>query len=883
MPEFEMNEDKRIVEQEAYDAFNTGATREQVMSTMDKAYVSRGANPDVINALVDRAQKRRNEDRNSESVKKQQRSKEISTRLKELNSTGAQHPAVDTDDTEQYFHPNYDNIEQERSALMAERDELIGKPREELMKLLDGSQETSTSYFNEDRPDLQKEMNRAAIDFINAKYPHLDAQEDGLGVTIIGQEGKRVRASRDNLARLEASYNAIAAHPNAIGLGVAGGMVGAAAGSLLGPVGTYVGGILGGAAGSSTGAYIDDSKLFETLGIQLDNTSRAEKAYDDFLGVATIEALTLGAGKGLSVGAKAVWDAISSGGVSDDALRIMLKDTGLSTDDLFKEDKNGKVVGGLVHDWFRTLEFGQDVKVGNRKYFGVLPVPSRSPWPGTVKEEIKTVGKVKGRAPLTRNEMAVLYLLNTHKGMKSPIVSILSNDMADNPRVLLESVLERGRMLDIPLNNSDAFLPAHIVQNLMSFRNEVKTARTAFAKSLDTTGNGFDTSEAIPYKGIIEALDTNLSPAARAFKRILSSEASAELNNISSIDGRQFMHVLDNFTIGNYGGPKYDYSDLQELESVAGRVIRGHYGDEAARMYGELRGLKKDYNSLTGQAMYKELTEGHMTPDEVAGTMLKYAGSKHAKRSGKSYQQTLEALMGAVMEGRTKLKRATGNKSRVSKETVDTLNKIKKPLISDPKIGDTITRFMESVTEDYTAAFTKSSRAPFVQGNNAVSEDVFRKNLELGTLRVFTVGHSIQVTGPKNLGAGVGNRAIDFVGLQKTIGDVQFESREAKEVVDIINHFAKIYHNDLGIVAATQAAGTAIEVSSGASIATSVLGKVEVQWASAAYETILQTLASGSKYGRAAQVKKALTYFMHSDPLKVKSPRELIKIINGDK
>ena len=150
----------------------------------------------------------------------------------------------------------------------------------------------------------------------------------------------------------------------------------------------------------------------------------------------------------------------------------------------------------------------------------------------------------------------------------------------------------------------------------------------------------------------------------------------------------------------------------------------------------------------------------------------------------------------------------------------------------------------------------------------------------MGAIKALVDVHSINVGGLGNLRGGVsstaGQRVIDFAALRESVRPVQWRSKKAREAWELINKFGTIYRNDIGIVAAVESAGTSLNVSSGASIATSVEGKFKVQFASTAYEIILSHLGS-NQYSKAREVTDALTQFMHGDPVRIKPVMELLK------
>ena len=830
----------------------------------------------------------------------------IDKRLIELTS---EINAADNDTTSiGYRGEAYLPLIEEKQQLQLDRHTILDQRGRVLREIAARVKEGGTSYGLNDGTDnpnyghsAELQFLRAGVNYINDIDPSYNAEVTEDGEIIADFGGRRqvvqpeffdtVKAQRYETAGilLGAAYTAGRTAK------------GASKGRAFGPVGTLLGAtwgliksgapsaILGGA-----GAYLDSEDtigmLEETYANQQLNLRKAdgllksagmevnlevdipystekvnlgvpysvEKAVDAAIADTGIGLASYAVGKvtGKTIlGIVTLWDKLrGKSGTSDEAVQFLLKDTNLT----YEQALSG------MKEWVDTIPEDELVSVGNRlKILDWSILPEGLKKANTQRKSIKD---------LEDKDKIAMYLLHTHPSLRGALVEILKADKADNARVLIESALNRGRAVDDMLKDSAPYLPAHITQNLITFRKEIKRARTNFSRSLDLVDNGFRTNDPVKLSEAAEALDNSISTAAsQDFLSLLRSRAGmAARNNVKAaqlievpesvnktyledvISGEQFMHLYDNFIIKGHNKPQYNKRELQELEQGVARLIGEKYGSKALKEFATLTDLHKRYTTLSGQAMFKELRTSGLNSDDVSSIFLKYAANKQAKDSPFGYRRTVKALVDAVFERRN----LVNKNSRVLTKD-DPLKKIK------AEEGDSLDDFDKF--------------------NKAVERGIgfdAEESLELGAIKALVDVHSINVGGLGNLRGGVsstaGQRVIDFAALRESVRPVQWRSKKAREAWELINKFGTIYRNDIGIVAAVESAGTSLNVSSGASIATSVEGKFKVQFASTAYEIILSHLGS-NQYSKAREVTDALTQFMHGDPVRIKPVMELLK------
>ena len=627
----------------------------------------------------------------------------IDKRLIELTS---EINAADNDTTSiGYRGEAYLPLIEEKQQLQLDRHTILDQRGRVLREIVARVKEGGTSYGTDDGTDnpnyahsAELQFLRAGVNYINDIDPSYNAEvtEDGEIVADFG--GRRQVVQPEFFDTVKAQrYETLGILGGAVASALIGGRIGSVGGApgvavgALAKTGQFlgkaaikamnVGGIS--ALGGGIGAYVDSEDTIDMLeetyanhqlnlrkadglleragmkvNLEVDVPYSIEKAVDAAVadtgfGLAATAAGRI-TGKTLS-GIVTIWDKLrGKPGTTDKALGILLKDTNLTYDQAFAG----------MNEWIDTIPDDELVKMGKRLKildWGILP------------DEIKRA-TTKGELikSLEDRDKIGMYLLHTHPSLRGALVQILKADKADNARVLIESALNRGRAVDDMLKDSAPYLPAHITQNLITFRKEIKRARTNFSRSLDLVDNGFKTNGPVKLSEAAEALDNSISTAAsQDFLSLLRSRAGmAARNNVKAaqlievpgsvnktyledvISGEQFMHLYDNFIIKGHNKPQYNKRELQELEQGVARLIGEKYGSKALKEFATLTDLHKRYTTLSGQAMFKELRTSGLNSDDVSSIFLKYAANKQAKDSPFGYRRTVKALVDAVFERR---------------------------------------------------------------------------------------------------------------------------------------------------------------------------------------------------------------------------------------
>ena len=794
---------------------------------------------------------------------------------KELTSIDTQISSADDSTTSiGYRGESYVPLIERKIQLKSDRNALLGQKGRVIREAAARFTEAGTFYVTDDGVDSPGYSHSAEREFLNAGADYLNNIDHSLNAEV-NEDGQIVATWNNQRRVIEPEFfDTFKAQfwetSLGFGLGISAGVAtGIARGRILGAPGAVVGGAAG-ALGAGVGAAIDTATTLDMIDEMYENSQEnnrgrkeAEALLDKYglgkgfvskkaLDAAAFEAVagSVAGGIGEMVGRgvrnlAGLWGHLKGdkASTSKKALETIFKDTATTREEAIK----GK------NEWLKSVAEDETVKVGRRNSaldWAILP-----DW--VKKADTKEV-RIRD---LPEDDQIALYMLKTHPDLTGAITQILKTNKSDSPRILIDEAIEREKLVKGMISDGAPYLPTHVFQNLFSFRKGIRRAHAKFGRSLDSAESGYKSHEPVNFPEVVKAFDNEFkdSQAAKDFIARVKAEADRPTYkntpggtvaySSGTLSGKQFTSTYNKFIIDAYKEKNYNKRELLEIQNSMERLINTKYGPEAKKDFNKLADLHKRFGTLTGQAMFQELKKSGLNKTDVAAIFLKYGAFKQANDTQQSYRNTVVAAVRSVFERRD-LAGANKGKFKISKK--DPLRKIK--LEADDS------------TED-AASFIKSVEA----GKGFDAEE----SLELGAMQALLDVHSVRI------GAGEsGHRAVDWVALRESARHIQWRSKKAQDVWKVTNYFGTVFKNDIGIVAATKHAGTSLIVSSGSSIATTLEGKIQVQLASALYETILSNLGD-NRYSRAREITEGLTFFAHGDPTKVKNADELLKSING--
>lgn len=727
----------------------------------------------------------------------------------------------------------------QKEQLQTDKDSILGERGRAIREIVARTKEAGTFYWTDDGPEsLNYEHSNeykflvAATDYLNQWDSSLEAELRD-GQIYVKQGNQYVVVEPDFMDTLIAQRYEVG---GALGVGIPATIAGM---RFLGPKGAIASSVLGSMIGAGAGTAKDTIDTLELIGQETEPMYLAQKALDAASFDALGGAVGTGVGKAGALVGKKAWGFLFGGKnseLSDKGYQRLLAETGL-TEEQLKENTT---------EWLKTVPEGARIKIQD---FTDLKVVKRE-----AGSEVKFVHNVKGHASLTERDQQLLYLLETHPDSTHIIRHLIAHDKLFNSRLSLDNAISRGDQVKNMINEGEDFIPSEIISSLKDYRRDLQSAMREFGKYLGykkktdmfSGTKKLQPKELTPGDVLNFYEPTGLAQKHGARYRSLRNSPLMvdfytqlrEQFSTTNMSGDRFINFYNDFLIETANRQGNRVPDFGPLNKLTQEFIEKQFDDIVAeqelkpsKVFGVLMKQYDQYNTLTGNAMFRELNNPKfdLNPDSVAEVLLKYSG--HANPG--LYKQVLKAIED-LPASRQELKKQRFMSVEHAPETKIRENKS-----------------LERVINRYHKTLEGSKGARF----NAI------ESLEMGVMKYLAQKHSVSIGGPRG-----SQHIIDFVGMGKDLDGVAFQKGSKAETgLQYIDAMSKVYLNDVGILAAVRGAKTPLNLDSGSSIATTIEGKFKVQFATFGYDKILSQFPD-TKQG---QVKAIL------DPV--------IKILSGDK
>ena len=796
----------------------------------------------------------------------------------------------------------YPELVKQKQQLLADKHELEEQQGKVIGEVIARARETGTTYVGDDGPDSsgyahsdEVQFLTAGVNWIREMNPILDPRLNDNGeITVLGEDGERHVVREDFFTSLKAQRWEVAG-ATAGGVGAlavtgasakAGAARGAAIGSRFGPhgrlAGTIIGSLIGGTGGlissgigssilGGAGATLDSvetigmlEEIHENRSLRLREADGILKKWglDDYVPYvaqkgadAAVADYAIGkAASTLAKGAVAatgkilgLWHDINGSAVTTDKqLDLLLKQVGLTMEQ-----------GRAKKDaWLRIVSDDATIQVGNRPRFRDV---------GMVPDRFKkaNVERVKIR-DLSENDQIAAAVIYTGKNLKNTVAQLIKDGKIDNPRALADNMANTARVLTDMTKPGAPYLPSQVAQNLISLRKDVHKSKENFRHSLDSEFNGYDSHSPILMEDIQRALKE--APGAPAkltgvqdFMDIIRTkmgttiEAEGGTNYApNAVSGHRFMGEYLKFSINKFTDANYGKRELGTLEGVVEKLIENKYGIEALKQFKTINKWHKEYSTLSRQAFFKDIESSDLTKETISNIIAGHARNKNASDTPYGYGRSIKALAKGMLD-----------RHKISGKLADD-DPIKKLQLAEDENPEDVANLVKAID---------------------TGEDIdILTSLELGAMQAIEDAHSVNIGGLEGLSGAAGTQRItDYSSLKKDLSDIRWKTQAARERVQVVNAIGTVFQNTQEVVETLARAGTSVNVSSGASIANTAIGKAQVELASRIYESA-QAAIGDNKFSRAKDLTSVMARFLHGDELiRLKTGEELIRMVNGEK
>ena len=608
-PEDESNS-MRILREAAYRGYKNGKTKVQLMEEFESVQKLKNVDRQYLADSIDRGFAQYETEIGSAGIADQQRLREINEELDEAplptQQVDSPYPAISNEDGS-----SDTTVNPRRDALMEEKHQLLHKPLDNLREYIASAESATDSTFGDDNVELHQRIRVSIVEYMKLHAPHLDPRLDEHGITILNDDGRRVRPAPSIIDGIKSDPRMAAGI--AAG-GYAGLKMGARAGALAGPKGAIIGGAIGttigGILGSVGGKHLDDNALYELMKVQVSDDHKRQQAFDNFAFDSVATVATLGAGRyvavplarGVKKGIKAtgreaarikhhLFGTATPEGAEAARKRINISKEELAKDvALYKKDKPDNMVyevpgvlrlankglgGGKFNNYVVNKKKVRNKETGEMEY------------PAEVRDLKELPEAMIQMEVMSKHPAARQLIGNVSRDIAPYAESAVLQEARDRSKIAYEAV----RSLETPLPNWN-------FDNLRHLRDNISGDYLRLGRHIDEANpSGINRQKVVdtlsPDKGV------SGSGIHRDFANLLARRGG------TNIGAKELIGDMRKFTITEAKRTsKEGREELKALRGIVSKVVADNYGDKFGKTLRDLDKMEDAFTVLKGNSLY---------------------------------------------------------------------------------------------------------------------------------------------------------------------------------------------------------------------------------------------------------------------------------------